>query len=356
MDAAVQGSTGGKRFAMKAQRPVRDTAMLGDSVVGEEYQGMSMGSAASGSITLTLRLIDSMSRWTAAELLSNRSGEETKSPGTSPRMRNHAIPSTIHEDAKEETDARSASLSDSPRFDHNVQATITNSTVRGHGHRGASPSHTEKPIPPNPAIPEKQYPSPPLPTHLARPLNLNKENRDPYNGTSDGQMERMTTDSKIWSHGKPPWEKPQSPPMQVRHLSGQPSHGLDRPAVTLATGSVERDMGSHAPPPTSYQQYQGMPSSGDLPLITPTTARSMTSTERGMDDPPPPHQMPPFVAYNTYQQAMTPVANGYQHMQMQQQAPPTVSQLPAGRKAFTVSDEFHSPTIRKLTQQRNIGQ
>lgn len=42
MDAAVQGSTGGKRFAMKAQRPVRDGQVVGapsDSAGAEEGTG-----------------------------------------------------------------------------------------------------------------------------------------------------------------------------------------------------------------------------------------------------------------------------------------------------------------------------
>jgi hypothetical protein len=42
MDAAVQGSTGGKRFAMKAQRPVRDgqgNHAAGDLAMGEDSSG-----------------------------------------------------------------------------------------------------------------------------------------------------------------------------------------------------------------------------------------------------------------------------------------------------------------------------
>lgn len=262
---------------------------------------------------------------------------ETRSAETSPRLRVHAIPSTIQEDEKEDRDYRSSSLSDSPRFDQNVQSTITNSTVRGNGRRGTSPVHTHKTIPPEPAMSDKRYHSPPLPTEHVRPFNPNKENRDPYTAATGGQMERMTTDSKIWTHGKPAGDKLQSPPLHAGHSDGQLSHDINRSEGAATMAQPERDFGSHAPPPTAYQQYQGMPTSNDLPLITPTTARSMTSTDRPMDGAPPPHQMPPFVAYNTYQQAMTPVANGYSHMQMQQQPPPTVSQLPGGRKAFTVS-------------------
>jgi hypothetical protein len=247
---------------------------------------------------------------------------------------------------------RSASRSVSPRFDHNAQSTITNSTVRGQGRRGTSPSYPNDPTRPGSALPDKQYHSPSLPAHFAQPLNPNKENRDPYNTGSDGQMERMTTDSKIWIHGKPIAEKPQSPPLHARHTSAQLSQDLERPEGTTTITSTERNLPPHAPHATAYQQYQGMPTSIDLPLITPTTVRSLTSTDRRVDEAPLPHQVPPFVAYNAYQQAMTPLANGYPHMQMQQQAPPTVSQLPAGRKAFTVrlvvSADMQLLTNRKL--------
>ena len=48
MDAAVQGSTGGKRFAMKAQRPVRDgqgVSAASDSADVEDGTGMCVTSS-----------------------------------------------------------------------------------------------------------------------------------------------------------------------------------------------------------------------------------------------------------------------------------------------------------------------
>lgn len=325
---------------MKAQRPVRDNTMPGDPTGGEDHQGMCLSvnsTTCSPEILTSRRVAEPVPRWKLGESSLGRPvSSETRSPETSPRQRIHAIPSTIHEDDKEEGDVRSASRSDSPRFDQNAQSTITNSTVRGQARRGTSPSYPDDLTRPESAMSDKQYHSPSLPTHLAQPLNPNKENRNPYNAGLDGQMERMTTDSKIWTHGKPIGEKSQSPPLHARHTSGQLSQDLERPEGTTTITSAERNLPPHAPHATAYQQYQGMPTSVDLPLITPTTVRSLTSTERRVDEAPLPHQVPPFVAYNAYQQAMTPLANGYPHMQMQQQPPPTVSQLPAGRKAFTV--------------------
>lgn len=342
---------------MKAQRPVRDAqgnSVISDQANGEDIQGMCLNSECKRrrvptALPPSRSSAEPTPRWNAGEPSSARPvSAEAQSRETSPRQRVHAIPSTIHEDDKEEADVLSARM-DSPRFDSNPQSTITNSTVRAHGQRSSSsPSNTATSARPESAVPNRQHYSPTSPVHPIQPYNTNKENRDPDGVVAEGQMERISTDSKTWMQAKSTGENPHSPPLQTRQAAVQPPSY--HPENANIDTPDDRELATRGHHPIPYQQYNSTPAVSGLPLITPTTARSMVAPDRRMDDAPAQHQVPPFVAYNTYQQAMTPLANGYPQMQMQQQPPSTVSQLPAGRKAFTVRNVLF-PDFKALIEQ-----
>lgn len=185
---------------------------------------------------------------------------------------------------------------------------------------------------------ETARPSPDRSGTTLQPSAVNKENRNPYYGTNEGKQELTSSDSKTWVQPKSIGRTAQN------HYSAESgailNHGLSGPAYSNDPRGASTDepygnqhvQNAHQ----SHQWHPASTASNEMPLITPTIGRSMSSTDRRMDEPPLPHQLPPFVAYDAYQQAMTPMANGYPQIQPLQQAPPTVSQLPAGRKAFTV--------------------
>ncbi|KAJ9106150.1 hypothetical protein QFC21_001293 [Naganishia friedmannii] len=331
MDATVQGSTGGKRFAMKAQRPVRDASgcVVSDSPPSsEEVQFRETAESRSAGESSSSRLM-------------SLDSSHTK---TSPRQRIHAIPSTIPEDSVEEGTGTEVGHSSLPRFDSNAQTTVTNNTVRGHGHSSSSSPSNTATLPQavrHVAADRRSAPSPPAqPASTMVPDALNKENRDPYNALQDGLPQLPATDSKTWIQDRPTAGQSYLPSLRARVTNPTSKH---LSMSELASEDVQislpedRDLISEAHRASAYQQYNQPPPNSELPLITPTIARSMDA----MDHQIPVEQqqpIPPFVAYNTYQQAMTPMANGYSQMQMQQ-PPPTVSQLPAGRKAFTVNNK-----------------
>ena len=209
---------------------------------------------------------------------------------------------------------------------------------QGHS-RNDSPPHagnTSRRDAPNPHRFESARQSP---DRSGNPLQLgvnNKENRNPYSTVEEGKEELTSSDSKTWVQPKSLGRAPQneySAEASVNTGLG-PTYSND-PRGVSAEGQY-RDRTALA----AHQGDQWHPAATlnatELPLITPTIGRSMSSADRRPDEPLLPHQLPPFVAYDAYQQAMTPMANGYPQMQPLPQAPPTVSQLPAGRKAFTV--------------------
>ncbi|KAJ9124110.1 hypothetical protein QFC22_000905 [Naganishia vaughanmartiniae] len=331
MDATVQGSTGGKRFAMKAQRPVRDatgSVVSDSSPSAEEVQYRETADSGSAGESSSSRLMSLESNHTR----------------TSPRQRIHAIPSTIPEDSVEEATGNEVRYSSSPRFDSNAQTTVTNNTVRGQGHSGSSsPSNTATLLQAARFIStdHRRAPSPPAQPSTTVGANApNKENRDPYNALQEGTLELPSADSKTWIQDRLTAEQSYLPTLRSRVTNSVSKHtSID----VLASEDVkislpeDRDLINESHRASAYQQYNQPPPNGELPLITPTIARSMTAMEQQipMERQQP---IPPFVAYNAYQQAMTPMANGYSQMHMQQ-PPPTVSQLPAGRKAFTVNNK-----------------
>lgn len=260
---------------------------------------------------------------------------------TSPHQRVHAVPSTIPEDSVEEATGTEIRHSPSARFDPNAQTTVTNNTVRGQGHSGdSSPSNTATLPQAGRLLPadRRNAPSPPAqPISMAKPDALNKENRDPYNTLQERPLEFPAADSKTWIQDKITVEPSYLPPLRSRvanPVSKQSSMNEHTSEDVKISCLEDKEPISETHRASAYQQHNQPAPNSDLPLITPTIARSMTA----MDHQMPMEQqqpIPPFVAYNAYQQAMTPMANGYPQMQIQQ-APPTVSQLPAGRKAFTV--------------------
>jgi hypothetical protein len=245
------------------------------------------------------------------------------------------IPSTIHESVNEESDDRYVRRSASPRTESN--------TVRPPVQkRSDSPSRTAT-LPSRNTSSLHDYgstrPSPDNSASTLQPNSINKENRNPYYATDGGKLELTSIDSKTWVEQNQAGGEPRS---QYSADSGAVlNHRSTDPTYPGGSGSFRSDDRQHGSSSTqtpyqSYQRHPGSAASTELPLITPTIGRSMSSADRRPDEPPLPHQLPPFVAYDAYQQAMTPMANGYPQAQIPQQAPPTVFQLPAGRKAFTV--------------------
>ena len=267
---------------------------------------------------------------------------ESTSRQTSPRLRNHAIPSTIHENVKEEADGQYIRRSASPGAETFTQSTLANGIARqGHASSNSPPPNAASMLRrDNPKLQgsETAGPSPDRAGTTLRPSVVNKENRNPYYAAEEGKQEMTSIDSKTWVQAKSIGRTSQN------HYSTEsgiiPNYGPSDPINSNGPrGPTTDEQYGKQHVQNLHQSRQWHPvstASTELPLITPTIGRSMSSADRRMDEPPLSHQLPPFVAYDPYQQAMTPMANGYPHMQPPQQAPPTVSQLPAGRKAFTV--------------------
>lgn len=351
MDAAVQGSTGGKRFAMKAQRPVRDgqgIAPANDPAMGEDGLGMCGRREHRGPYSAELTPVPLLSepfpRYNAEGSSSTHTiSPEPTSNKTSPRLRVHAIPSTIHENIKEEADGHYLRRSASPRTEPNTHMTLTNGTIRPQGQRRSdSPSNTAS-LPRRETSSLHDYESArPSPEHSGstlQPNGVNKENRNPYYAAGEGKQELTSVDSKTWLQQDPTGGAPRL--QYSAEIGTIPNYRSTDPTypdnpVGFPPDDRQYATQSSQTPHQIHQRHPAPTVNNELPLITPTIGRSIGSADRRMGEPPLPQQLPPFVAYDAYQQAMTPMANGYPQMQAPQQPPPTVSQLPAGRKAFTV--------------------
>lgn len=340
---------------MKAQRPVRDAngSVVSDSSPSAEdmqcrstFESYPNGVLNKSYVEPTVReTADSRS---ASELSSSRLASlDSSHVKTSPRQRMHAIPSTIPEDSIEEATGTEVRRSSSPRLDSTAQTTVTNNTVRGHGHSSSSSPSNTATLPQAARFISADHRGASSPSAQPGSMvgsdTLNKENRDPYNTLQEGVLELPATDSKTWVQDRLSVDQSYLPPLRTRVTNPASKHTpMNEPASDAVKISLPEDseLISEAHRASAYQQYNQPPTHNELPLITPTIARSMTA----MDHQIPMEQqqpIPPFVAYNAYQQAMTPMANGYSQMQMQQ-PPPTVSQLPPGRKAFTVCILFVS--------------